>query len=344
MKRILSFVAVLSLVVAAVAFAKAGEEKAEHKAMEGHTHSMAAAKTGTWTGEILDASCYLGHGAMGAKHTECAAKCAANGAPMNAAHKDGKVILLTPPHDNPDAYNQAKTLAGTMAVITARAVGAQWRAGHRGHRCDGCHRRSDEQVGQRNGVRGAVTRALFLCRPAPRPAVAVHTARCPCSASGSPRARSCPRPSAAGGSRTRGLLHLSPDPPAQGHAQRRRTDKTVPTFAGDLMMYATTRTTCARGSSTEAHRKKRASHSWQAQREAAPWRMPAFRRTLSAASSPTSVAYVMAVSDSPEPRTRSRSRPRPGQGAGCTGCHGTVAGSRRRIPGRSRATSRRGWR
>src|SRR5258708_31060504 len=117
MKRILSFVAVLSLVVAAVAFARAGDDKAEHK-MEGHTHSMAAAKTGTWTGEILDASCYLGHGAMGAKHTECAAKCAANGAPMMLLTKDGKVILLTPPHDNADAYNQAKTLAGTMATIT----------------------------------------------------------------------------------------------------------------------------------------------------------------------------------------------------------------------------------
>lgn len=115
MKRLISFCAVLSLVVAAVAFAKAGEDKAEHK-MEGH--SMAAAKTGTWSGEILDAGCYLGHGAMGAKHTECAAKCAASGAPMMLMTKDGKVILLTPPHDNADAYNQAKGMAGTMAVIT----------------------------------------------------------------------------------------------------------------------------------------------------------------------------------------------------------------------------------
>jgi len=27
-------------------------------------------------------------------------------------------MLLMPPHDNPDGYNQAKTLAGTMATIT----------------------------------------------------------------------------------------------------------------------------------------------------------------------------------------------------------------------------------
>ena len=118
MKRLISFFAMLSLVVAAVAFAKSGDEKAAGTKMEGHTHSMAAAKTGTRTGEIVDAGCYLGHGAMGAKHTECAAKCAANGAPMMLLTKDGKALLLTPPHDNMDAYNQAKSMAGTMAVIT----------------------------------------------------------------------------------------------------------------------------------------------------------------------------------------------------------------------------------
>ena len=117
MKRLLSLFAMLSLIVAAVAFAKAGDDKAAQKS-EGHSHSMAAAKTGTWTGEIVDAGCYLGHGAMGAKHTECAVKCAANGMPLMLLTKEGKAILLTPPHDNVDAYNQVKAMAGTMAVIT----------------------------------------------------------------------------------------------------------------------------------------------------------------------------------------------------------------------------------
>ena len=118
MKRLISLFAVLSVVVAAVAFAKGPEDKAEHKS-EGHSHSSmaAASKTGSWTGEILDAGCYLGHGAMGAKHTECAVKCASNGMPLMLLTKDGKAILLTPPHDNVDAYNQVKTMAGTMAVI-----------------------------------------------------------------------------------------------------------------------------------------------------------------------------------------------------------------------------------
>lgn len=115
MKRLIALLAVCSLVVAAVVVAKEGESKSS-----GHSHSSmsAGAKAGTFAGEILDAGCYLGHGAMGAKHTECAVKCAANGMPLMLLMKDGKAVLLTPPHDNVDAYNQAKAMAGTMAVIT----------------------------------------------------------------------------------------------------------------------------------------------------------------------------------------------------------------------------------
>lgn len=132
MKRLLSLFAILSLVVTAVALAKGGDEKAPAKT---ESHSMAGAKTGSWTGEILDAGCYLGHGAMGAKHTECAVKCAANGMPLMLLTKDGKAILLTPPHDNVDAYNQVKAMAGTMAVITGTL---SERSGVRGIEVTGC--------------------------------------------------------------------------------------------------------------------------------------------------------------------------------------------------------------
>src|SRR5262249_51581998 len=94
------------VVTAAVVYAKCGMDKG---------HSTAAAKTASWTGEILDAGCYIGHGAMGAKHTECALKCAANGMPLMLMTKDGKAILLTPNHDNPDASNQLKTRGGSQA-------------------------------------------------------------------------------------------------------------------------------------------------------------------------------------------------------------------------------------
>lgn len=121
MKRIISILAVCSLVVvAAVAFA--GDEHAGHdhggKSKPTNAAAASATKTASWTGEILDAGCYLGHAAQGPKHTECAVKCAANGMPIMLLTKDGKAILLTPPHDNADAYNKAKEMAGTMAVIT----------------------------------------------------------------------------------------------------------------------------------------------------------------------------------------------------------------------------------
>ena len=32
--------------------------------------------------------------------------------------KDGKVMLLSPNHDNPDAYNQLKGMAGSNAKVT----------------------------------------------------------------------------------------------------------------------------------------------------------------------------------------------------------------------------------
>lgn len=108
MKRILALVAVLA--VAAVLIVVAGRAGADS--------GKSAAKVGTWTGEILDAGCYLEKGAMGPKHAECALKCAANGMPLMLLTKDGKAVLLTPNHDNPDAYESLKGMAGSVAVVT----------------------------------------------------------------------------------------------------------------------------------------------------------------------------------------------------------------------------------
>jgi hypothetical protein len=121
MKRLIAFAVAASLAIA-VAAAFAGDEHAGHKhgtaTAAAQKAAPAAAKTGSWTGEILDAGCYLGRGAMGPKHAECALKCAANGMPLMLLTKEGRAILLTPNHDNPDAYEQVKQLAGSMAVIS----------------------------------------------------------------------------------------------------------------------------------------------------------------------------------------------------------------------------------
>jgi len=109
MKKVLAIVTILGLVIAAGAFAKDAKDAG---------HSTAGAKSTTMTGEILDAGCYVAHGAMGAKHTECALKCASNGMPLMIMGKDGKAILLTPNHDNPDPYEQLKKMAGSTATVT----------------------------------------------------------------------------------------------------------------------------------------------------------------------------------------------------------------------------------
>ena len=67
----------------------------------------------TLKGEIIDTGCYLGHGAHGEKHKECALKCASNGMPIALLVKD-KLYLLTPNHDDADPFNKAKEWAGEM--------------------------------------------------------------------------------------------------------------------------------------------------------------------------------------------------------------------------------------
>ena len=121
MKRLIALAAVLSLMLAVGAFA--GDEHAGHKhestsSTKSASTAAAPAKSGTWTGEILDAGCYLGRGAMGAKHAECALKCAATGMPMMLLTKEGKAVLLTPNHENPDPYESLKKMAGSVATVT----------------------------------------------------------------------------------------------------------------------------------------------------------------------------------------------------------------------------------
>ena len=72
----------------------------------------------TVTGEIIDMDCYMSMGAHGADHKSCASKCIANGTPMGLLTKDGKVYVLTAPHDNLDPYNKLKKQAASTVTIT----------------------------------------------------------------------------------------------------------------------------------------------------------------------------------------------------------------------------------
>ena len=102
-----------------------------------------------------------------------------------------------------------------------------------------------------------------------------------------------------------------------------RTDKTAPTFAGDLMMFADNAGDVRAWILDGVTPKKKASKTWQDQRAAGTLRMPAFRGKLSSRQVSDLVAYVMLVSDSPQPEDSLALAGRDRVKAlGCTGCHG----------------------
>jgi len=82
--------------------------------------AKAAAKTMTVKGELVDMGCYVGHGAKGEKHKDCATKCIAGGMPMGLLTDKGKLYLLTLNHDNADPYNKAKEMASSMVEVTGQ--------------------------------------------------------------------------------------------------------------------------------------------------------------------------------------------------------------------------------
>ena len=118
MKRIiLAAIAATSLVAAVALAAQQGHTVSSHHMGSMASHANMEGKQGTWKGEILDAGCYLGHGAMGEKHKECALKCASMGMPLMIMVND-KAVLLTPDHDNQDPYNAIKNWAGSVVEVT----------------------------------------------------------------------------------------------------------------------------------------------------------------------------------------------------------------------------------
>ena len=69
----------------------------------------------TVTGEVLDMSCYIDHGAMGEKHAACAKKCIASGLPVGIKGNDGRTYVLIGDH-KPANSELANYAAKTITV------------------------------------------------------------------------------------------------------------------------------------------------------------------------------------------------------------------------------------
>jgi hypothetical protein len=75
-------------------------------------------KTMSATGELVDLGCYLGHGAKGEGHKECALKCAAMGMPIGLLTAKGDLYLLTVSHGDADPFNQCKDWMAQQVTVT----------------------------------------------------------------------------------------------------------------------------------------------------------------------------------------------------------------------------------
>jgi mono/diheme cytochrome c family protein len=121
---------------------------------------------------------------------------------------------------------------------------------------------------------------------------------------------------------------------SHGSANPGRTDRTVPEYGDDLMMYAKTRQEVRewiRDGVTAARAK---SHSWQEQRDRGALRMPAFKDRLSNRQIDDLVDFVRAAAGIPEPEDSLAALGLVrAQALGCTGCHGAGGRLARPNPG-----------
>jgi mono/diheme cytochrome c family protein len=110
----------------------------------------------------------------------------------------------------------------------------------------------------------------------------------------------------------------------RGAANPGRTDKEVPNFEGDLMMYAKTPEEIREWIRDGSTAKRRRSETWREERRKGALRMPGFRRRLEKRQIEDLVAYVMAVSGMPAPPESSLAAHglARAEALGCVGCHG----------------------
>jgi mono/diheme cytochrome c family protein len=102
-----------------------------------------------------------------------------------------------------------------------------------------------------------------------------------------------------------------------------RTDRTVPNFRDDVMMYAETPAEIREWIQDGASRKKAASRTWRADRARGVLKMPAFKTSINSGDLDDLVAYVVASSGMVEPEDSLALRGlRRAEALGCVGCHG----------------------
>jgi mono/diheme cytochrome c family protein len=120
----------------------------------------------------------------------------------------------------------------------------------------------------------------------------------------------------------------------QGAANPGRTDKSVPNFRDDVMMFAKTPDEIHEWIHNGVTRKRAESVTWRAERDRGAIRMPAFKGRMSEREMKDLVAYVMAASGMPEPNDSIAAHGLVrAEELGCVGCHGPGGRLARANPG-----------
>jgi mono/diheme cytochrome c family protein len=120
----------------------------------------------------------------------------------------------------------------------------------------------------------------------------------------------------------------------RGASNPGRTDRTVPTFEGDLMMYAKSRGEISEWIRDGVTAVRSRSASWRKQRDRGTLRMPAFGKELSLRQIDELVAFVLATAGEPEVEdSLAAAGLERADSLGCTGCHGPGGRFARPNPG-----------
>ena len=120
----------------------------------------------------------------------------------------------------------------------------------------------------------------------------------------------------------------------RGASNPGRADKSVPTFEGDVMMFAKNRDEIREWIRDGATAAKRRSETWRRDRERGTLRMPAFGRRLAPGQIEDLVALVEAAAGTPEPEdSLARRGLERSEKLGCGGCHGPGGRFARQNPG-----------
>lgn len=120
----------------------------------------------------------------------------------------------------------------------------------------------------------------------------------------------------------------------RGAANPGRTDGSVPTFEGDVMMYAKSPEQIHEWIHDGVTEQRSKSQTWREQRDHGALRMPAFKGRMSEQQMEDLVAFIMAVSGTPEPEDpRAAAGLERAEALGCVGCHGAGGRLAGRNPG-----------